>query len=303
MAAKIIGEEIQAETSTDRNAETYMMGWPVDATAWPVDATECAGWNMNWVWYCPSHDYSLRSPSSKKSYNNVTRKQKRPVKTFEEAEILAKRQYCTVHKHARLGCAIVKFESIEMQEYVLGFLKYNSNGEAKWIIGTHPVSIRRHFDGHTNDFDHTSIFVHWGHQMEKLAPLPVSVVADHFNLIAREVKISCECGSVPPRADEVPTSRFGMGFDMSEMTSQFDDVSCDAGEVTSEFDLKWNMGDGASGSTSNLSWNTGDGASGSTSNLSWNMGDAASGSTSNCDVAEVAYGSDSSSHGGEVTEL
>eukprot|EP00928_Gymnodinium_smaydae_P043879 TRINITY_DN29324_c0_g1_i1.p1 TRINITY_DN29324_c0_g1~~TRINITY_DN29324_c0_g1_i1.p1 ORF type:complete len:188 (+),score=22.63 TRINITY_DN29324_c0_g1_i1:203-766(+) len=181
-----------------------------DTSCWyAADACEMyaeqLSWNANpynWQWYYPMGDLSLAQANDTK---------KRIAKRLVPAEIFANGTHCEVRKHARLGCAIVNFESEDLQAAVLKFLEiHEPGGEAVWTIGKREVTIRRHFDEHKNEFDRTGIFVHWGHKAEKSAPLPVTEVADHFDLLAQGVKVALDIGLQPPREDQVPCSRFSL---------------------------------------------------------------------------------------------
>eukprot|EP00928_Gymnodinium_smaydae_P096517 TRINITY_DN8544_c1_g3_i1.p1 TRINITY_DN8544_c1_g3~~TRINITY_DN8544_c1_g3_i1.p1 ORF type:complete len:200 (+),score=31.28 TRINITY_DN8544_c1_g3_i1:67-666(+) len=184
-------EELLHERASMYSDNGYWYG----ANASEVHAND-PRWNAGSQWYYAMDEFSWGSKYPKKKLPNI----------IDPAEILAERTYCTVKKHARLGCAIVHFESAVLQAAVLEFFQIGGSEEVPWTLGTHAVTVRQHFDDRKNEVDRTGIFVYWGHKVEKFAPLPIAVVADHFNLLAREVKVSLEIGLQPPRADQVPHS-------------------------------------------------------------------------------------------------
>eukprot|EP00928_Gymnodinium_smaydae_P050480 TRINITY_DN34034_c0_g1_i1.p1 TRINITY_DN34034_c0_g1~~TRINITY_DN34034_c0_g1_i1.p1 ORF type:complete len:184 (+),score=31.32 TRINITY_DN34034_c0_g1_i1:110-661(+) len=177
------------------------MAMYVDGAA---DDTYWYGWNA--VPYTHGYYPAIPMVEFPISSTSATTK-KRSSNKFILAEVLAERTFCFVKKHARLGCAIVQFESEALQSTVLELLKYRGEDEDTILqIGSRVVSVRQHFDDSKREVDRAGIFVHWGHKAEKSEPLSVAVVADYFELLAHEAKVSLETGLQPPRADEVPWS-------------------------------------------------------------------------------------------------
>eukprot|EP00928_Gymnodinium_smaydae_P010467 TRINITY_DN13951_c0_g1_i2.p1 TRINITY_DN13951_c0_g1~~TRINITY_DN13951_c0_g1_i2.p1 ORF type:complete len:198 (-),score=35.48 TRINITY_DN13951_c0_g1_i2:359-952(-) len=159
-------------------------------------------WNVTpyaWQWHDPMQEFARATTKDSK---------KKRCRRLIPAEIYFKGTHCTVRKHARLGCAVVEFESEVLQAAVLKVSETRGLGtESNWKIDPHEVLVRPHFDEHRNDFDRTSIFIHWGHKAEKVSPLPVEEVAHHFDLFALEIKVALEMGLQPAWSNEVPCSQ------------------------------------------------------------------------------------------------
>eukprot|EP00928_Gymnodinium_smaydae_P033294 TRINITY_DN23887_c0_g1_i1.p1 TRINITY_DN23887_c0_g1~~TRINITY_DN23887_c0_g1_i1.p1 ORF type:complete len:216 (-),score=30.62 TRINITY_DN23887_c0_g1_i1:249-896(-) len=137
------------------------------------------------------------------------RRSREPLDAAEVASAHAEGKHCSVRKHLRLGCAVVNFESRDMQEAVLEYLSSLQEGEGlpHCRLGSHVVSVQEHFDKVSNAYDKKSIFVAWGHQVEKQTPIPTYLIVDTFDAIGKQcLQFSRE--TTPPDADLVPVPIF-----------------------------------------------------------------------------------------------
>eukprot|EP00928_Gymnodinium_smaydae_P045100 TRINITY_DN30106_c0_g1_i1.p1 TRINITY_DN30106_c0_g1~~TRINITY_DN30106_c0_g1_i1.p1 ORF type:complete len:232 (+),score=44.46 TRINITY_DN30106_c0_g1_i1:94-696(+) len=122
-------------------------------------------------------------------------------------ELLAVGTYCSVSKHARLGCAIATFETEKMQLEVLAQLQLHGRGDCEvttHVFGDVAVTVKPHRDRDTQEYDRRSLFIHWGHSVEKNTPLPVQVIQERMENISREIVHSQSKLSMAPSPEVVP---------------------------------------------------------------------------------------------------
>eukprot|EP00928_Gymnodinium_smaydae_P044094 TRINITY_DN29439_c0_g1_i1.p2 TRINITY_DN29439_c0_g1~~TRINITY_DN29439_c0_g1_i1.p2 ORF type:complete len:214 (+),score=38.78 TRINITY_DN29439_c0_g1_i1:73-714(+) len=113
--------------------------------------------------------------------------------------------HCSVNKHFRLGCAVVKFEFAAMQAAVLHHVGLHPDKMlAAWKVGDQDVTIRRHFDSTRNAYDPVGIFVSWGHQAEKRAAIPIDVIVNTFDILSELCLPSYVHDVLAPSAEDVP---------------------------------------------------------------------------------------------------
>eukprot|EP00928_Gymnodinium_smaydae_P074152 TRINITY_DN57217_c0_g1_i1.p1 TRINITY_DN57217_c0_g1~~TRINITY_DN57217_c0_g1_i1.p1 ORF type:complete len:211 (-),score=34.82 TRINITY_DN57217_c0_g1_i1:267-899(-) len=127
-----------------------------------------------------------------------------------ENEVVANGRHCSVRKHARLGCAIVNLESEILREAVLYIFKTQGHGEgAAWQRDVE-MTVSRHVDKESSECDSTRLFVHWGLDSEREAPIPVELLAQRFDEMACEV-LSRAQRTTAPSPERVPVPRFSDG--------------------------------------------------------------------------------------------
>eukprot|EP00928_Gymnodinium_smaydae_P075693 TRINITY_DN58708_c0_g1_i1.p1 TRINITY_DN58708_c0_g1~~TRINITY_DN58708_c0_g1_i1.p1 ORF type:complete len:201 (-),score=26.24 TRINITY_DN58708_c0_g1_i1:271-873(-) len=128
---------------------------------------------------------------------------------FPEDEVSATGRYCSVRKHARLGCAVVHFETESLRDAVMHLFQRRGEQEiAKWQRSDLEVTVQHHFDKARNKFDRRALYVHWGLPGERLAPIPVQYITQSFDNIAFEVESAQTLAQQAPTAEQVPRSRF-----------------------------------------------------------------------------------------------
>eukprot|EP00928_Gymnodinium_smaydae_P097412 TRINITY_DN8822_c0_g3_i1.p1 TRINITY_DN8822_c0_g3~~TRINITY_DN8822_c0_g3_i1.p1 ORF type:complete len:199 (-),score=24.57 TRINITY_DN8822_c0_g3_i1:282-878(-) len=127
---------------------------------------------------------------------------------FQYEEVFAEGSLCSVRKHARLGCAVVNFESESLRDAVLLYFQTDAEKEvAAWQRDDLTMTAQKHFDKSTNEYDRTGLYIAWGREAEKTAPIPVQFIRERFDLIASKVS-TLSCNNCAPTPGEVPRSRF-----------------------------------------------------------------------------------------------
>lgn len=101
--------------------------------------------------------------------------------------------HCEVRKHTVMGCAVVTLESEAVRDAIMamGVSEPGAEGrDARPKISINDVSVemRPHTDKATQKPIVTDIFIAWGRQVEKQAPLAVSLIADAFDELWTQVQ-------------------------------------------------------------------------------------------------------------------
>eukprot|EP00928_Gymnodinium_smaydae_P080043 TRINITY_DN63843_c0_g1_i1.p1 TRINITY_DN63843_c0_g1~~TRINITY_DN63843_c0_g1_i1.p1 ORF type:complete len:201 (+),score=37.79 TRINITY_DN63843_c0_g1_i1:73-675(+) len=122
-------------------------------------------------------------------------------------ELLAVGAYCSVSKHARLGCAVVSFVSEAVQADVMTYLHLHGHGDGvvtTAIFGNPTVTVKLHRDKASQEYDRKSLFIHWGHSVEKSTPLSVKLIMEKLDLISHSIALSQSRRSLAPAPERVP---------------------------------------------------------------------------------------------------
>lgn len=105
----------------------------------------------------------------------------------------AKGSQCEVRKHSEMGCAVITFKSEAMRDAVMNIVekKVEKGSEERPTIKVAGIDVqmRPHFDKVQHEEVKTDIFVAWGRQAEKQAPLAAATLADAVDELVLESDI------------------------------------------------------------------------------------------------------------------
>mmetsp|Transcript_631 Transcript_631/g.1084 ORF Transcript_631/g.1084 Transcript_631/m.1084 type:complete len:503 (-) Transcript_631:176-1684(-) len=117
----------------------------------------------------------------------------------------AKGVHCEVRKHSEMGCAVVTFQSEAVRDCVMKLVeKKFASGEKgpddrpSIKVADVDVQMRPHFDKVQHEEVKTDLFVAWGRQAEKQAPLAVQILADAVDELVLESDAAQEVPAPTP---------------------------------------------------------------------------------------------------------
>eukprot|EP00928_Gymnodinium_smaydae_P083769 TRINITY_DN67007_c0_g1_i1.p1 TRINITY_DN67007_c0_g1~~TRINITY_DN67007_c0_g1_i1.p1 ORF type:complete len:220 (+),score=29.31 TRINITY_DN67007_c0_g1_i1:49-660(+) len=115
--------------------------------------------------------------------NHIRLQRQKDNKNFESFSVRGK--HCTVHKHMRIGCAVVSFESEAERAMMFAHVKHKNSGshETNVLVGNHVVQVKEHFDKRSGSYDSKCLFLSWGYKYEKRSPLAAEELAECVDAI------------------------------------------------------------------------------------------------------------------------
>lgn len=140
-------------------------------------------------------------------------KKSRSKKVEEEREkdfLYAQGTKCKVRKHTEIGCAVVTMESQGARDYILAHAEKTVPKEGKESrpfinIKDKVLQMRPYVDKDAQEHVLVDIFVAWGRQAEKLAPLLASTVADAIDCLVEAAGDGIDDFVAPAGAVVVPS--------------------------------------------------------------------------------------------------